>query len=123
MAQVIESPFDNIEDAHDFMTQLGQTIFETKLEIEGDLLRDSNSNFPRRVEALKLALHTLIKLEFHMQRSGRVLNDLRTLRRLLFEERTVTVLTARPQADGNAKAESLMTRVAPRSALRIAGTA
>jgi len=74
------------------------------------------------VEALKLALHTLIKLEFHMQRSGRVLNDLRILRRLLLEERTVTALTARPQADGKAKAETLVTRVAPRLTSRIAGT-
>ena len=115
MAQVIETPFDNIENAHDFLTLLVQTVFETKLEIEADLQRESNSNFPRRVEALKLVLYTLIKLEFHMQRSGRVLNDLRTLRRLLFEERTVTVLTARPQADGKAKAETLMIRVAPHS--------
>jgi len=115
MAQVIETPFDNIEDAHDFLTLLGQTIFETKLDIEGDLQRESHSNFPRRAEALKLTLYTLKKLEFHMQRSGRVLNDLRTLRRLLFEERTVTALTARPQANGKAKAETLMPRVAPRS--------
>ena len=35
MSQVIDSPFASIENAHDFMTQLGQTIFETKLEIEG----------------------------------------------------------------------------------------
>jgi hypothetical protein len=76
---------------------------------------ESNSNFPRRVEALKLALYTLIKLEFHMQRSGRVLNDLRSLRRLLFEERTVTALTARPLVNGKAKAETLMTRVTPHS--------
>ena len=123
MAQVIETPFDNIENASDFMTLLGQTIFETKLEIEADVQRDSNSNFPRRVEALKLALYTLNKLEFHMQRSGRVLNDLRTLRRLLFEERTLTALTARPQANGKAKAQPLITRVAPHLASGIAGTA
>ena len=115
MAQVIDTPFDNIENAHDFLTLLGQTIYETKLDIEGDLQRESISNFPRRAEALKLTLYTLIKLEFHMQRSGRVLNDLRTLRRLLFEERTVTALTARPQADGKAKAETLMIPVSPRS--------
>ena len=115
MAHVIETPFDNIEDAHDFLTLLGQTIYETKLDIEGDLQRESTSNFPRRVEALKLVLYMLIKLEFHMQRSGRVLNDLRSLRRLLFEERTVTALTARPQVNGKAKAETLMTRIAPRS--------
>ena len=115
MAQVIETPFDNIEDAHDFLTLLGQTIFETKLDIEGDLQRESHSNFSRRVEALKLTLYTLTKLEFHMQRSGRVLNDLRSLRRLLFEERTVTALTARPLVNGKAKAETLMIRIAPRS--------
>ena len=59
MAQVIETPFDNIDDAHDFLTLLGQTIYETKLDIEGDLQRESNSNFPRRMEALKLTLYTL----------------------------------------------------------------
>ena len=75
------------------------------------------------MEALKLALYTLNKLEFHMQRSGRVLNDLRTLRRLLFEERTLTALTARPQANGKAKAQPLITRVAPHLASGIAGTA
>ena len=115
MVQVIETPFESIENAHDFLTLLGQTIFETKLDIEGDLQRESNSNFPRRAEALKLTLYTLNKLEFHMWRSGRVLNDLRSLRRLLFEERTVTSLTARPQVNGRAKAETLMTGVAPHS--------
>src|SRR5271167_3400 len=119
MAHVIETPFDNIENAHDFLTLLGQTIFETKLDIEGDLQRESNSNFPRRVEALKLTLYTLTKLEFHMQRSGRVLNDLRTLRRLLFEERTVTALTARPQANGKARAETLLPLADSRPSSRI----
>ena len=51
------------------------------------------------MEALKLALYTLNKLEFHMQRSSRALNDLRTLRRLLFEERAVTACS---QANGEA---------------------
>ena len=115
MAQIIDTPFGNIENAHDFLTLLGQTIYETKLDIEADLQRESTSNFPRRVEALKLTLYTLTKLEFHMQRSGRVLNDLRSLRRLLFEERTVTALTARPLVNGKAKAETLMTRVTPHS--------
>lgn len=89
MNQELENPFGSIEDAHDFMTLMAQTVFETKLEIEADVQRESSSNYPRRAEALKLTLYTLSRLEFHMQRSQRILNDLRTLRRLLFEERTV----------------------------------
>lgn len=110
MKQSLESPFASIEDAHEYLTLLAQTIFETKLEIEADVERESNGNFPRRAEALKLALYTLSRLEFHMNRSRRVLNDLRTLRRLLFEERTLTTLSQRPNADGKARAETLLPR-------------
>jgi hypothetical protein len=39
------------------------------------------------VDALRLAVYNLEKLEMHVNRSSRILNDLRTLRRLLFEER------------------------------------
>ena len=107
-----ESPFASIEDAHEFLTLLAQTIFETKLDLEADVQRELN--FSRRADALKLTLYTLNKLEFHMNRSRRVLNDLRTLRRLLFEERTLSVMTARPQANGKARAETLLTAVASR---------
>jgi len=95
MIQESRTPFDSIEDAHEFLTLLAQTVFETKLEIEADVQREATSSFPRREEALKLTLYTLNKLEFHMNRSRRVLNDLRTLRRLLFEERTLRQLPAR----------------------------
>ena len=115
MNQVSGSPFDSIEDAHEFLTLLAQTVFETKLEIETDVQRESSSNFPRRAEALKLALYTLTRLEFHMNRSRRVLNDLRTLRRLLFEERTLTALTQRPQTNGKARAETLLPASRPLS--------
>jgi hypothetical protein len=116
------SPFDSIEDAHEFLTLLAQTIFETKLDIEADVQRESNSDFPRRAEALKLTLYTLNKLEFHMNRSRRVLNDLRTLRRLLFEERTLSTLTARPKANGQARAETLLPTVASSLSSRLEGS-
>jgi hypothetical protein len=109
------SPFDSIEDAHEFLTLLAQTIFETKLDIEADVQRESGSNFPRRAEALKLAVYTLEKLEFHMGRSRRILNDLRTLRRLLFEERTLTAPTPRPKSDRKTKAQTVPPPVASRS--------
>jgi hypothetical protein len=108
MKQEPENPFGSIEDAHEFLTLLAQTIFETKLDIEADVQRESSSHYPRRAEALKLTLYTLNKLEFHMNRSRRVLNDLRTLRRLLFEERTPSTPTARPKGNGKAKAETLL---------------
>ena len=109
------TPFDSIEDAHDFMTLLAQTVFETKLDLEADVQRESASDLPRRAEALKLTLYTLNKLEFHMNRSRRVLNDLRTLRRLLFEERTLTKVAARPNAARKARAETLLPPAASRS--------
>jgi hypothetical protein len=107
MTPALENPFASIEDAREYLTLLAQTVFETKLEIEADVARESNEDFPRRTEALKLALYTLTRLEFHMLRSRRILNDLRTLRRLLFEERTLTAMTERPQTDGKARAETL----------------
>src|SRR5208283_5717802 len=107
MNQGNENPFGSIEDAHDFMTLMAQTVFETKLEIEADVQRESSSNYPRRAEALKLTLYTLSRLEFHMNRSRRILNDLRTLRRLLFEERTLSTRTERPRADGKPRADTV----------------
>ena len=115
MNQKSASPFDSLEDAHDFMTLLAQTVFETKLEIEGDVQRESNADYPRRAEALKLALYTLERLEFHMLRSRRILNDLRTLRRLLFEERTVSAVTQRPKGSVKAKADTLLPAIRSRS--------
>ncbi len=108
MNQTFESPFASVEDAHEYLTLLVQTIFETRVEIEEDVQRESNGHSSRRTDAMKLAVYTLTRLEFHMGRSRRLLNDLRTLRRLLFEERTLTALTQRPQVDGKARAETLL---------------
>jgi hypothetical protein len=81
------SPLESIDSARDFVALLTETIREAQQDLQADVERESNSNFPRRVDALRMALYSLEKLEFHMKRSHRILNDLRTLRRLLFEER------------------------------------
>ncbi len=57
-------------------------------DVEADLQRESGSEFPRRLEALRTALYSMEKLEMHMSKSRRILNDLRSLRRLLFDERS-----------------------------------
>lgn len=49
-----------------------------------------------------MALYNLEKLEVHLSRSSRILNDLRTLRRLLFEERAAGT---RPEPRPTANAE------------------
>jgi hypothetical protein len=84
-----DNPFSTIESAHDFATLLIKAICEAKREIEGYSERDPGSEVSRRLDALRIALYSLGKLEGHMRQSSRLLNDLRTLRRLLFAEREV----------------------------------
>ncbi len=84
-------PFGTIESAHDFMTLLAAAISEAKAELQMDVDRESASaDVSRRIDALRVALYNMEKLEVHLNRSSRILNDLRTLRRLLFEERVVS---------------------------------
>ena len=63
MVQVIESPFESIENAHDFLHLLGETIFETKWTSKGTS-SGNRTEFSRRAEALKLTSYTLNKTNF-----------------------------------------------------------
>ena len=83
----LQTPFDTVENAHDYVRLLVEAIAEAKSEIAADLSADAKAQPQRRVEALRLVQFKLDKLEQHLQSSSRLLNDLRTLRRLLFEER------------------------------------
>src|SRR5579862_1478890 len=90
MAYDSETPFDNIENAQDYLVLLTQAIEEAKQDASADLAIDTNSKSTRRLEAVRLVVYKLEKLEQHVKSSRRLLNDLRTLRRLLFEEREQT---------------------------------
>jgi len=81
----IEDQFETLESAHDFVALLAETVAEAKRELECEVERESVAS--RRRDALRIALYNLAKLELHVNRSSRILNDLRTLRRLLFDER------------------------------------
>ena len=84
----LQTPFDTVEHAHDYVRLLVEAIAEAKSEIAADLSADDAKAQPqRRVEALRLVQFKLDKLEQQLQSSSRLLNDLRTLRRLLFDER------------------------------------
>lgn len=80
--------FDSIESAHEFVALLSETVMQAKKEVDGDVERALDSQYPRRLEALRMVSYNLEKLAVHMNKSCRILNDLRSLRRLLFEERS-----------------------------------
>jgi len=81
----LENPFHSLESAHEFVTLLAATV-EARRELEADVAREK-LNPSRRLDALRVALYHLKKLKSDITRSRRLLNDLRTWRRLLFEER------------------------------------
>lgn len=83
-----ETPFDNIESSHEYVRLLAEAVTLTLAEVESEIAL-AGSNIPeRRKEALRLVAFKLNKLSSHMKASRRILNDLRSLRRLLFEERS-----------------------------------
>ena len=87
MSHPSETPFDNIESSHEYVSLLSEAVRTAIDEVEDDLAQATADNAGRRVEALQLVLFKLNKLNGNMTSSRRILNDLRTLRRLLLEER------------------------------------
>ena len=81
------SPFESIESAHDFVALFTDSVADAKRDIESDIQRELTADASRRLDALRLAAYNLEKLEMHLSKSRRILNDLRSLRRLLFQER------------------------------------
>lgn len=84
-----ETPFDNIESSHHYVSLLADAIHEALDEVEADIALAGHDHANRRKEALQLVRFNLVKLENNMTSSRRILNDLRTLRRLLLDERTL----------------------------------
>jgi formiminotetrahydrofolate cyclodeaminase len=83
----LQTPFDTVENAHQYVRLLVEAIAEAKNEIAADLGTAAQAKSERRVEALRVVQFKLDKLEQHLKTSSRLLNDLRTLRRLLLDER------------------------------------
>ena len=82
--------FATIESALEFLDLFEEAISDTEAEVGAQLaLGDSG----RRRDALLLTRHKLDRLGFHIAHSKRMANDLRTLRRLLHDERKL--LTSR----------------------------
>jgi hypothetical protein len=84
-----ETPFDNIESSREYVALLAEAIEVAISEVEADIALAGADGADRRKEALQLVLFNMNKLQGHMTSSRRILNDLRTLRRLLLEERSL----------------------------------
>ena len=87
MNQASETPFDNIESSHEYVALLAEVIEDTRRDVEAQIALAIAENSDRRKQALQLVAHNLAKLSMHITSSRRILNDLRTLRRLLLSER------------------------------------
>ena len=101
MERQSDQPFESIESAYDFFRLLSEAVAEAKQDIEGQIQgqmqRESSSKSSRRLDALRVVYYSVEKLEFHTNCSRRILNDLRSLRRLLFEERTASTVAIRSE--------------------------
>lgn len=88
------TPFDTIESAQDYIDLLLEAIEETRRDVGADIKMSTGPDSERRTEALQLVALNLNKLDSHITKSRRILNDLRTLRRLLLEERKQLIAVA-----------------------------
>jgi hypothetical protein len=80
-------PFDTVEGAHEYVRLLAEAIAEAEASVREDIDAARAQGALRRVDALQLVAYKLEKLQAHVTNSRRLLNDLRTLRRLLLSER------------------------------------
>jgi hypothetical protein len=98
----MKTPFDTIESAQEFLALLHEAVDDAKSNADADILAEGDARSSRRVDALRLVTYKLDKLEQHIKSSCRLLNDLRTLRRLLLEERSES---AGERSEGATKVE------------------
>jgi hypothetical protein len=88
MTQERLTPFDNIESAYQYVALLREALDDAYASIEEDTeaaLRSPGAE--RRVDALRIVALKLNQLRQNLLASLLLLNDLRTLRRLLLRER------------------------------------
>jgi len=85
-----ETPFDSIEDSREYVALLAQALDEARRDVESEIAAAERDGAERRKQALLLVSFNLAKLHLHITTSRRILNDLRTLRRLLLAERGLT---------------------------------
>jgi hypothetical protein len=106
LKQELDTPFESIEGAQEYLKLLCAAVLEAKLGVEADVHLQTGPELQRRLEALRLVLYKLEQLEKHVKASHRILNDLRTLRRLLLEERGERAATS-PKVPSKAESNEM----------------
>ena len=91
MQEPTNTEFDSIEEAQDYVRGLRRAVEEARRAIQDDLAETTSADGGRRSDALRLTDYKLVLLDKHLGNSGRLLNDLRTLRRALNGERKLPV--------------------------------
>jgi hypothetical protein len=94
------SPFPSLESAQEYINLLGTAVEDAIGDIQQDIEAAGTEHAERRLEALHLVNYKLGRLRHQVDATGRLLNDLRTLRRLLLGER-------RPKAAKSSAAKPL----------------
>jgi hypothetical protein len=88
MTQERDSPFETLESAYGFVSLLREAVDDAYSSILDETARaQETTGADRRLHALRLVDHKLNSLRQHLLASLILLNDLRTLRRLLLGER------------------------------------
>ncbi len=87
MTHPSDTPFDCIENAHEYLHLLLEAAKEAQQEIEEEILIAESQKLSRRKEAMQLVSYKMTVLTSHIATSRRILNDLKMLRRVLMEER------------------------------------
>ncbi len=87
------SPFPSLESAQEYISLLATAVDDARGDIEHDIEAAGTGHADRRLEALHLVNYKLSRLQNHVSATGRLLNDLRTLRRLLLSERSLKAVT------------------------------
>jgi hypothetical protein len=86
----VSRAFESIESAHEFIVVLEEAIIEAVRDVQDHIDKAAEGRDERQTHALNLAMFKLNQLSVQMHKSRRNLNDLRTIRRLLFGERDGT---------------------------------
>jgi hypothetical protein len=82
-----ETTFGSIEGAAEYLALLVESVNEAREDLASEAALASAAGEGRREQAIQLATYKLSQLRQHLTTSHRLLNDLRTIRRLLFAER------------------------------------
>jgi hypothetical protein len=83
-----ETPFDSIEGAQQYVSLLAEAVDDAAAAVREDARAAAGTpGGERQLEALRIVEYKLNQLRAHLASSRRLLNDLRSLRRLLLGER------------------------------------